>query len=248
MIFKGLLKKIPFVRALASFYRKKTKKIEVLPGVDIKMILDKYSSFNPNPFFVTVGANEGILNDHFSPFIFDKGWKGLLIEPVGKTFENLKENFKNVAGLQFLQVGVSDEEGTLPIYKFADDIEGSQYHQLFSFEKKQLLILDVPEDWKQNKIVEELVPIYTLSQIFNKQGIEKLDLLQIDTEGFDYKVLLGLDFSDFKPDIVVYEHVHLKWDVYFESIKYMRKAGYLIYADKNDTLAVLPKLTKRLGL
>src|SRR5450755_313564 len=46
------------------------------------------------PFFVKVGANDGITDDPCSDILLaDPNWSGLLIEPVPYCFERLKNNF-----------------------------------------------------------------------------------------------------------------------------------------------------------
>jgi len=248
MTIKSILKEIPFLSTFYHKYKERTKKLEVIPRINIKGTLENYiKEKNQNPFFVVVGANEGITNDNLATFIKEGKWEGLMVEPVKSTFDLLVKNYSDFPSIRFENCGISDEDGKLPIYKFSDQVEGKEYHQLFSFDKNQLLKLDVPQEWKDKFIVEENVPIYTLANLFTKLEIEKVNIIQIDTEGYDYKVLKGINFDKIKPDILIYEHCHLRWDVYFESIKLLRNAGYRIYCENYDTMALLPDV-KGIGI
>jgi FkbM family methyltransferase len=248
MNLKSIVKKLPFVSNLAKFYREKTKVIEILKPMDIEKLLIAYSKkITPLPFFVVVGANEGIQNDHLSIFIRSKNWPGLLIEPVESTFHKLVKNFEGLPNLIFKNVGISNVEGELPIYKFSDKVEGKEYHQLFSFDRAQLEKLEVPDNWKTDHIIEEKVKVYTLSGLLEELGISNVNILQIDTEGYDYKVLQGIEFKNTKPDILIYEHCHLGPTAYYHSIELLRKNGYYIFGNEFDTIALTQETKTILG-
>ncbi len=44
----------------------------------------------------------------------------------------------------------------------------------------------------------------------NKHNVQEIDILHIDTEGFDYNVLSQIDFIKHKPYIILYENKHLR--------------------------------------
>jgi len=248
MTIKSILKKIPFLSTFYQKYKERTKKLEIIPRINIKGTLENYiKEKNQNPFFVVVGANEGITNDYLAKFIKEGKWEGIMIEPVKSTFNLLVKNYSDFPSIRFENCGISDENGKLPIFKFSDQVEGKEYHQLFSFDKNQLLNLNVPQVWKDQFIEEENVPVFTLDSLFTKLEIKKVNIIQIDTEGYDYKVLKGIDFNKIKPELIIYEHCHLRWDVYFESIKLLRNAGYRIFCDNFDTVALLPEI-KAIGI
>ena len=49
-------------------------------------------------------------------------------------------------------------------------------------------------------------------KIINDSNYNSIDLLQIDTEGFDYEVLKMFDFNTYRPVIIQYEHFHLSME------------------------------------
>ena len=56
---------------------------------------------------------------------------------------------------------------------------------------------------------ETLVKTITLEKLIEDYNIKHLDLLQIDTEGYDYEILKMLDFNRLKPTVINYENEHL---------------------------------------
>jgi hypothetical protein len=70
--------------------------------------------------------------------------------------------------------------------------------------------------------------------LLNKHNVKKIDLLQIDVEGYDGELLVGIDFSKIKPRYIRYEDKHI--DTAFKDnltkvssddvISYLIESGY----------------------
>ena len=74
--------------------------------------------------------------------------------------------------------------------------------------------------------------------------IEYIDLLHVDTEGYDLELLRLYDFGRFAPAIVRFEHVHLtraEWD---EAVALLATHGYRFVREEYDTTAYAPTRTK----
>ena len=63
----------------------------------------------------------------------------------------------------------------------------------------------------QGEIKEKEIEAFTLDEILSRDKYKdsKIDLLDIDVEGADLKVLRGLSFDKFKPELVCVE-IHAK--------------------------------------
>ena len=66
-----------------------------------KKILEVYTKEEKTPFFVQIGAYDGISNDPVYPHLKNKRWKGILIEPVPYIFNRLLESYKERFDLAF---------------------------------------------------------------------------------------------------------------------------------------------------
>ena len=71
-----------------------------------------------------------------------------------------------------------------------------------SFNKDHYKLSGTPKD----VFIKEKVPCISLSDLFKKHQVAKIDLLQIDTEGYDLEIILNLDFQVIKPQIIHFEH------------------------------------------
>jgi hypothetical protein len=56
--------------------------------------------------------------------------------------------------------------------------------------------------------------------------IDKIDLLHVDTEGHDYRILRQLDFARFSPALVIYEHKHLTTEERIAARQLLQSRGY----------------------
>lgn len=99
--------------------------------------------------------------------------------------------------------------------------------------KESLLREGIPE----GEIVEILVPSKTLFQIMTEQNFERIDLLQIDTEGFDFEILKHALGQSIWPSIIHFETLHLSRSDKLHSRKLLREKGYSFIESETDTLA-----------
>ena len=76
--------------------------------------------------------------------------------------------------------------------------------------------------------------------LLRKHRVEKVDLVQIDTEGYDYAVIKMIDLKKWKPAIINYEHRHLSREEREMCWRYLVDAGYSLYVHGADTAACLP--------
>jgi len=50
-------------------------------------------------FFIQIGANDGKTYDYIYPIARDRGWRGVLVEPIGYLFSRLVENYRGAQGI-----------------------------------------------------------------------------------------------------------------------------------------------------
>ena len=80
----------------------------------------------------------------------------------------------------------------------------------------------------QGKIKTKKIQSYSLDHIIENSKFcnKEIDLLDIDVEGADYKVLLGLNFERYKPKLICVEihNKNIKDDVIY---KFLIKKSYV---------------------
>lgn len=142
-----------------------------------------------NGFYVDVGAYLPVTNSVTKAF-YDRGWRGINIEPIGTPYRKLAENRPRDINLQ-IAVGQSDQETVL--YEIKDGLstlnpEVAQSHR---------------EDGYQ--VTESSIRVKTLNAIFEEHVRSSIHFLKIDVEGHEKEVLQGIDFSHWRPWIILVE-------------------------------------------
>lgn len=252
---KTIGKIIPFLynslHSLVSFFRQRIVSGRTDPMEDFKKFCSSLPNIICEPFFVKVGANDGITEDPLSDILLaNTNWKGLLIEPVPYIFERLRTNFKESRRFIFEQVAIGVTAGEADFYyvdaKAREKISDLPpwYDQLGSFDRSH--IIKHLGGMLEPLIIECKVQVSTLSNVFLRNKIRDIHLLQVDTEGYDYAVLRTLDFAKYSPLSIFIEHKHLSTTEKVEIIHLLHKHGYIVNDCGVDYCAIQQKAYKRL--
>jgi hypothetical protein len=89
-----------------------------------------------------------------------------------------------------------------------------------------------------NKIQQQKVMTYTFDTFTNKNKIYNIDLLHIDTEGFDHIILNSIDLKKWDISLIIFEHVHISKREYKSLLKKLRELNYKLTYWDHDTTAV----------
>ncbi|MCS6316685.1 MAG: FkbM family methyltransferase [Nitrospira sp.] len=191
---------------------------------------------SPNVFFVEVGANDGFAFDPIHESVVKHGWHGLLIEPLPDLFAQLRETYDGREGMLFENVAVADYTGQKTMIRVDPEaVElgrvpywakgiGSFYHDRNALGGQR--ISDAEFATIRPHIISETVRCDTLENLFQKHRIHKVDLLQIDVEGYDYLVLKQFDFSRFRPRVIRMEWDNLPQDEKQMTVALLKQWGY----------------------
>jgi FkbM family methyltransferase len=89
-------------------------------------------------------------------------------------------------------------------------------------------------------IKKETINCMTLKQLLKKNNVSKIDVLQIDTEGYDYKIFRQFDFNAFLPYFVKVEVGNLPQHEYQEILNVLESHQYSCQLDNLDLYGQLP--------
>lgn len=207
-------------------------------------LLAAFSERYPQPFFVEIGANDGDHDDHLRPFILSGRWSGLMVEPVPWIFSRLSANYGTVEGVTPVNVAIADRDGELPFYHLREPA-GEDAERLpdwadgiGSFSRESVLshARVIPE--VERLIVDTKVPVLTFDSLCRRHDVEGVDLILVDTEGYDREVLESIDLATWHPRLVVYEHYHLSADEQAGCRAYLEGAGYETMEEGFDTFCL----------
>jgi FkbM family methyltransferase len=209
----------------------------------VETILRKYLNKNKTAFFIQIGSNNGVNNDPLRRFILDKKLTGILIEPVSYIFQELKKNYPPGMDLIFENIAIAEFDGDKDFYRLKKTDDGNLpvwYDQLGSFNRDVILKhkAEIPD--LEKHLITEKISCLTFNSLIRKHDLKKIDLIHIDTEGFDYEVIKLIDFSVISPDMIIYEHKHLSVEDNAACRRLLEQIGYSLVIDGNDTLAKRP--------
>lgn len=143
-------------------------------------------------FYIDVGANDPE-HDSVTRLFYERGWRGINIEPVDYFYNRLRERRMWEDNLQ---CAASNAEGELTLY----EVEGTGLSTSDPLAAAQYAAQD-------RRVVERLVPMKTLTAICSEYAPDTIHFLKIDVEGAETLVLEGLDLHRFRPWIILVEAV-----------------------------------------
>ncbi len=185
---------------------------------EAKLIADYFSRV-PRPsgtagVMIDVGAQFGT---SFRPYL-QQGWRCVAFEPDSTKLPKLQQFLSNPQ-LTLIRAAVGEKPAKS--MQFYTSAESTGISSLVPF--------------RDSHTPSESVPVTTLSIELPEFGIEHIDYLKIDTEGYDLFVLRGHDWR-IKPEVVMAEFDELKTrhvgTSYHDIAKLLVDQGYIVYCSE----------------
>jgi len=146
---------------------------------DLNIIIDSTS-----PVCFDVGANEGQSIQYFSkiflePLIYS-------FEPSTKVFNRLMAQYSECNKVELFNVALGEEKGEKVFINYKASVLSS-FLALDASKENRFRGYEVDD--------KEVVKIDTIDSVVETKGVERIDLLKIDTQGYDLNVLKGAEVS-----------------------------------------------------
>jgi FkbM family methyltransferase len=215
--------------------------------------LSQYSKSKPGNFTVVqIGANDGITHDPIHKFIKRDDWKGVLLEPQPDVFhEFLTKIYAKNKGITPLCAAIGEKDGTQPIYKVGfSTMRWATGLASFSKEKIEQAFedgivasnckrfgIEIPADQSQ-WISQEEVQVIAPATLIQTYGLNHIDLLQIDAEGYDLEVVRIFDIPTTRPQAIIFENVGLNAADYAACLQLLEEQNYQLKKFGPNTLAL----------
>lgn len=129
---------------------------------------------------IDVGANQGSYTKE--ALAIQSNLKIYCFEPHPKTFQILKKNISNFKNVKTINKGLSSSNGILTLYDYQDN-DGSLHASLF---REVITSIHHAGD-----AIKHEVEVITLDDLIDKEKIDEVSLLKIDTEGNELEILRG---------------------------------------------------------
>ncbi len=201
-------------------------------------------------FFIQVGSNDGFQHDPLCKFIKRDKWQGLLFEPQDRAFKTLcyiyqkdavtpinKAIDRTVSSKKLYKIAFTDARWASGLSSF-DKVQLTQKVADGSIDKKCLKEGITPPSQQSDYIDHATIVCTTFESAFETQQVKKVDLLHIDTEGYDFEILKLFDFDSYLPTMVIFEKTHLSPEVYQAAKEYLTGYGYEMDERAADAIGI----------
>lgn len=195
-IFGLSLLNSPIGKAAVPYYAKSLlRKSFAQQGEDL--ILDrvltrvlKKDVFEPYTY-VDVGGYDAI-DTSVTYLLYLRGWRGIVFDPSKSSLKSFKKFRKRD---YFVNAVVGDEDGV--------DVEF--YIPKRALQDKSSTNTKYPNTKSLEEFNKVIFRQVNLNEELRRQGIKKIDFLNIDVEGAELEILKSLDFEFFKPSVIAVE-------------------------------------------
>jgi len=206
----------------------------------IKRILNIYNRFKKNGIqYIQIGAFDGITGDIIFPFLKKYRWRGVRVEPMPFYFNKLVELHKDDLNTVCVNKAISAQNSIAKLFSVSQASDNPSFaEQLSSFSKEVILKHSDKIPNLESKIIESEVYCISYSDLVREYATGRIDLVYIDTEGYDYEIVKQIDFGDDRPEIIIFENKHLEQQVLEKLLFQMHSNNYVIIKDGQDTMLI----------
>ncbi len=189
-----------------------------------------------------------------------RGGRLICVEPVREHFDRLVGNYRGARNVFCENVAISDRNGEATFYRLGVDPVAHGYPdwlaQLGSLKSERMGSLwdrfekdpGLKEFYLRHR-VEETVTCLTFQELLRRHGVTRVDVLQMDVEGYEFEILSTIDFARTPIRFVNYESVLLH-ERKRDAEALMTGAGYAFFDHGQDTFCYRrdedDRLTRRL--
>lgn len=189
------------------------------------LIIARFFEGKKDGFYIDIGAHHPVRYSNTYK-LYKKGWRGINIDATPGSMDAFRVLRK----------------GDVNIEAVIDDKK--QEHFLFVFDDPALNTIskETAEAIERNtkfKIIEK-VPVVTttINEILNDnmEADQYVDLISIDIEGLDYKIISSLDFTKYNPVLILFEFKDFEMSKDQWIVEDMCRKGYDFFAKTVNSL------------
>ena len=231
---------------------------------ELHTCLSHYTRNSAEVSYLQVGVcygDEADIDDPMQPFRGHRRWSGALVEPMPSCFRALDQKYARSRNTQVVQAAVGVSRGTASLYRIAyergGDVERDNWMDGWARLEREKLEMVVnspffaefcaergavlsPREYAE-RIEEVEVQVITMADAIalTKRPPE---VIVLDTEGYDRKLICSTDFSDGSCKVLVFERSGFVFDpTDWDAVRsHLDAAGFaLVNADFGDDMVAI---------
>lgn len=190
--------------------------------------------------FLQIGAYDG--RGEQDPATLSAGTgarKGVLVEPQPHVAAWLRSHFNDAPDIHVVECAVGAVAGQRAFHYVdnADKTLPPWVEQLGSFSREHVERMRHQVPGIQDRIREIRVHVREAEDICRSCGVDRLNLLLIDTEGADWEILKSFPITRIRPNVVILEHAHLPRASRRDAVATLLDHGYRVQVLSRDIVA-----------
>lgn len=212
------------------------------PNLDnIEIVVSFYAMLQTRINLLQIGACDGVTSDSIYKYIRAGFINAFLVEPSKVNFAQLQQFYSGYSNVTLINVAIATENEQRTFYTIKNEgrwKDDGGARQLASFYKEHVLRHGILE----SEIAEEIVDCRTIASIIKEYRIPDLDVLVVDTEGYDGEIIKMALAQNVRPTFIAFENGQLprfySQDQLDSLYSQLSQAGYRWTHDRINTLAV----------
>lgn len=189
---------------------------------------------------VQVGANDGAALDPITKLLDSSSAPANLVEPMPGAFAKLKELRAARPNTRLFNAAIGERDGIKELWTIdhPDPAKTMELSKLASFDKQT--VAAARRKGRLGGVLRSTpVEVLTVEGLCREFGNAPIELLQVDTEGFDAKIVNWFLDTGQRPRLINYEHRHLTAQEDAPLVARLRSLGYKLMRYGWDTAAVV---------
>lgn len=147
----------------------------------------------------------------------------ILVEPLVVHHEIIRECYINIKNKYIESIAITDDENIKELIFYYHKEDGPGF-EVAGLSKEHILKHSIfNSKLTEDGIIKVMVPCMTLNDLLAKHNLKKVDVLYIDVEGMDDKLIYSLNLDRFDIVNIIYEHLHIDGE---KVIQYLDSKGY----------------------
>ena len=213
-------------------------------GDVIKLLISKKKINN----IIQIGANDG-KSDDFLRSSINIDTNLLLVEPIKVAFEKLQKNYSGYKNVKFINKAIDVVTGKKNIFsvnpKYYDFYEKKYKSKdvswltvLASFHREHLEYHGI----KSNHIQSTEIDCINFKELIDQYNFENLDLLVVDTEGYDEILITNfIQNTNIRP-LIIFEWIHIQKNKAEDLIELLELNNYKFLKLNKDLICIQKNL------